>query len=108
MAADPNTLHPSLRPWCSWLSSAIGAEITSTYRSRSEQTRLYRTRQRVLSGELPESEQPFPVAPPGTSYHEYGRAFDLKAPIDRLIAAGRYWRSIGGTWDPSDPIHFQA
>jgi uncharacterized protein YcbK (DUF882 family) len=73
--------------------------VTSVYRSPSEQLELYRNRAR----------NPFPVAPPGRSYHEYRRAFDVSAPDWLLSWAGAVWRSWGGTWGAErDPIHFQA
>lgn len=72
--------------------------VTSVYRSYSAQLALYRARRR----------NPYPVAPPGRSYHQYGRAFDLVGNEADLRAAGALWRSWGGTWSPKDPIHFQA
>lgn len=108
MSTDPSQLLPPLDAWATWLSNAIGARITSTYRSNFEQARLYRLRQRVLSGELPLSEQPYPVAPPGGSFHNYRRAWDMVAPDASLAAAGRFWNSVGGFWSPTDNIHFQA
>lgn len=72
--------------------------VTSVYRSRTEQLRLWNNRHN----------NPYPVAPPGLSYHEYGRAWDMVGPPDQLERAGAVWRSWGGTWSPSDRIHFQA
>src|SRR5437660_1240728 len=96
---DSRGLEPWLRPWAEWLilhyPSAI---VTSTYRSYTEQLELWLTR----------FNNPFPVAPPGQSYHEYGRAFDLSAPPEVLEQLGRIWIQVGGGWSESDPIHFQA
>jgi uncharacterized protein YcbK (DUF882 family) len=92
-------LQPWLEPYAAYLVGLYPpAVVTSTYRSYSEQLRLWLTRSR----------NPYPVAPPGRSYHQYGRAFDVVAPQEILHQLGAVWRSWGGTWDASDPIHFQA
>jgi hypothetical protein len=75
-----------------------GLTVTSVYRSRTEQLRLWHNRHN----------NPYPVAPPGSSHHEYRRAFDAVGPAPAHRAAGLWWRSIGGQWFESDPIHFQA
>jgi len=107
MSTDPNQLLRPLNLWAAWLSGAVGARITSTYRSRFQQARLFRLRQRVLSGDLPVSAQPFPVAPPGRSVHQFRRAWDMVADSGSLRRAGNYWRSVGGRWGEHDPIHFE-
>ena len=76
--------------------------VTSTLRSTAEQTRLYRRFQSGL--------QTLPVAPPGTSAHEFGYAFDmLVSPYDALSDVGDYWKSMGGVWggEFNDPVHFE-
>lgn len=97
-----NGLQPWLQPWGEYLlqlaSTRAAVRVTSVYRSYSDQLNLWLTR----------STNPYPVAPPGQSYHQYGRAFDVNAPPWLLEEMGRVWRSWGGTWSPSDPIHFQA
>lgn len=99
-------LHPQLKPWFLALAEAAqrldpAARVTSGYRSSAEQARLYR---RYLAGL-----NRFPVAPPGRSYHEYGRAIDLVANDATLRRLGEAWERIGGTWGKeADPIHFQA
>ena len=94
-----NGLQPWLRPYAAWLLSLYpAAVVTSTYRSYSDQLRLWLTR----------SSNPYPVAPPGSSYHQYGRAFDVDAPPQILAQLGQAWIRIGGTWHASDRIHFQA
>lgn len=90
-----------------WLSPYADALLTHA-RSRVEVTSTYRSIGRQLSLWLTRSMNPYPVAPPGQSYHNYGRAFDLKASPDELAWLGSIWRSWGGTWNPSDAIHFQA
>ena len=91
-------LEAWLRPYAEALVSLYPVTVTSVYRSWTRQTWLWLTRKN----------NPYPVAPPGESYHQYRRAFDLAAPPQVLAYLGRVWRSWGGTWSPSDPIHFQA
>ncbi len=82
-------------------------KITSSCRSRSEQTQLYR---RFLAGE-----SDFPVAPPGHSAHQKGLAIDIaRGDMDPyrdlfLHVLGQSWRSGDPSlvWDASDPIHFE-
>jgi len=92
-------LEPWLRPYAEYLVGLYpGAVVTSVYRSYSEQLQLWRNRSR----------NPYPVAPPGRSWHQRRRAFDVSAPPAVLHQLGAIWRKMGGTWSPSDPIHFQA
>ena len=95
-----NGLVDWLEPWAEWLISLSPQQIrvTSTYRSYTDQLSLWNNR----------ATNPYPVAPPGSSYHQYGRAFDLNGPLEILTQLGAIWNSVGGTWHPSDPIHFQA
>lgn len=92
-----------LQPWLRGPAQALAAKfpgltLTSTYRSKTAQRKLYANR----------ANNPYPVAPPGRSYHEYGRAFDLNGDLATLTRAGALWNSWGGTWSARDPIHFQA
>jgi len=55
-----------------------------------------------------------PAAPPGTSLHELGWAFDMAQmgvnPLqDPLLAwLGAWWEYYGGRWGGArDPVHFQ-
>lgn len=91
-------LEPWLRHPAEVLVAHFGLRVTSVYRSPTEQRKLWNTRHR----------NPYPVAPPGTSYHEHRRAFDAVGPAAVLRQAGAVWRSWGGQWFESDPIHFQA
>jgi len=93
-------LQPPLRPYAERLVQLASGRVhvTSVYRSYSDQLKLWLTR----------SSNPFPVAPPGRSYHQYGRAFDVVGDAQLLAQLGAVWKSWGGTWSPSDPIHFQA
>jgi len=106
MGASLNDLDPDLRAAATALVAAAGRaglqpRVTSTLRSRAEQTRLYRRSQQGLS--------PYPVAPPGTSAHEYGWAFDLVvSPFDAIRDVGYTWQQWGGTWaGEKDLVHFE-
>lgn len=78
------------------------ARVTSAYRSPAEQARLYR---RYLAGL-----NQYPVAPPGRSLHEQGRAVDLVARPEVLRRLGALWEEAGGRWGGrfNDDIHFEA
>lgn len=115
-------LQPELVPWFEWIISYVkyyepSATVSSGYRSPTEQAKLYR---RFLAGLMPG-----PVAPPGLSKHEQGRAIDVWSPAwDKdfdpsdppyaLQQAGAAWEAVGGTWGghfrtvAPDPIHFEA
>lgn len=95
-------LEPWLEPWARWLWSLWpSAQVTSTRRTRLEQSRLYMA---YLAGA-----SRFPAAPPGQSMHEYGRAFDLVAEPEILEQLGTVWQQVGGRWGGAiDPIHFEA
>lgn len=95
---------PWLAPYAGWLLEYAAAQgwqprVTSIYRSHARQRQLYAAWQR--------GQNRYPVARPGTSYHEFGRAMDVVA--RDLPAMGAVWRSMGGTWGAqADPIHFHA
>jgi len=102
-------LRSDLIPWFKWIVSYVQsydrtAQVTSAFRSRSEQRRLYDRYLRGLSK--------YPAAPPGSSMHELGRAIDIKADLIALQAAGVAWEYYGGTWGGQfggyDPIHFEG
>jgi hypothetical protein len=112
VSASIGSLIPELRPFARELllvvaRAGIQARITSTRRSRREQTFLYN---RFLAGQ-----NPYPVAPPGTSAHEFGYAFDMMLQEDPasmesdLGDLGKVWESWGGVWGGrfNDPIHFE-
>jgi hypothetical protein len=81
--------------------SGLVGRFTSTYRSRAEQERLYRA---YISGR-----HNFPVAPPGSSAHEYGEAFDyLVSPAEYQRDVGLTWVDWGGEWGgDADVVHFE-
>jgi hypothetical protein len=96
-----DALVPALQPWARWIISAWPyGQLTSTRRTRAEQTQLYAA---FLRGE-----SRFPALPPGHSKHELGLAFDYVAPIAILRQMGALWQSVGGGWSESDAIHFEA
>src|SRR5687767_1007411 len=100
-------LQPWLRPYARWLLSlapyagARTVRITSVKRSRAQQRSLYN---RFLAGQ-----SSYPVAPPGSSKHEFGLAWDMVTePYSALSTLGRWWKQAGGTWSKTDAIHFEA
>jgi len=81
--------------------NGLNPRITSTFRSFAAQKRLHEA---YLRGQ-----SEFPAAPPGRSYHQYGRAVDIVLNQDWGYAElGRLWKQMGGRWWPSDRIHFEA
>lgn len=92
-------LVPELRPWAEYLKNLFPElQVTSVRRSRSEQLRLWHNRHH----------NKYPVAPPGSSKHEYGLAWDMVGPRGSLYRAGAIWRAWGGFWSPQDEIHFEV
>lgn len=100
-------LVPELRPAAYALlqvaqKAGLRPRVTSVRRSRSEQAALYA---RFLRGE-----SDLPAAPPGTSQHEHGLAFDMVLAegyrTPNQAALGALWRSWGGRWESADPVHF--
>lgn len=80
-----------------------GFVVTSARRSRATQLRLWTE---YLAGR-----SAYPVAPPGTSKHERGLAFDAVVyPSTLQSAYGQLWESWGGRWGGrfGDPIHFEV
>lgn len=100
-------LRRDFRPWARDLvhvASVAGVQprVTSTLRSYTYQTRLYR--------DFQAGRNPYPVAPPGTSAHELGLAFDMvTSPMSALAELGRVWESWGGVWGGrfADEVHFE-
>lgn len=108
-----NGLQPWIRPAATEL-LRLGVEaarrmgvpapvVTSVKRSKRQQALLYR---RYLAGQ-----SKFPAAPPGTSKHELGLAFDIYTPDDELLRQlGHVWEAWGGIWGGrfNDAIHFEV
>ena len=101
-------LHPIARRALAELQSVAQLEglrfrLTSGKRTAGSQTELYR---RYVTGD---PRQPFPVALPGTSTHEYGLAVDLVESSGRQLDLAALAGSLGWTWaGPRDPVHFQV
>lgn len=94
-----------LKPWADYLIELLeGAgyrvRVTSVVRSLDRQAELYARRAR----------NPYPVARPGCSQHNYGIAWDMVTePYSGLFEAGPVWQGWGGSWGGRvDPIHFSV
>ena len=106
MGSSLRELDPLIRPAAEALFEAARAaglnpRVTSTRRSAATQRRLYEAWRAGRSR--------FPAAPPGSSKHETGFAFDMVLSDERYYRVlGEWWESIGGTWGGrfKDPIHF--
>lgn len=109
MASRFSDLDPYLQPYAQYLYdvaeyNGLKPRVTSTFRSMEKQADLYRRWQQGLSA--------LPAAPPGKSKHNYGLAFDMvvhdgyHSPWQ--TAVGNFWKSLGGKWWQSDPVHFQV
>jgi|SRR5215813_11305857 len=106
MSTSIQGLIPEFRPFAKAFVQVVGnagllPRITSTRRTSAEQTRLY-------DAYIARGRTGLPAAPPGTSAHEYGYAFDMVvSPFAYLSFVGSYWNQLGGVWHPSDPVHFE-
>lgn len=108
-----NGLQPWLRPAADYLLSRFPSlHVASVYRSLGKQSALYnewaRLRRLGYTNAQICAKGICTPAPPGASYHNYGRAFDLNGDLTMLYQAAHVWRRMGGSWFPDDPIHFQA
>jgi len=105
MPASIDSLIDEFQPYARALVDLVSAsgfvpKITSALRTHAQQARLFRD---YLRGG-----RQYPVAPPGTSAHEYGYAFDLVIqPMSVLHELGAIWVANGGVWSPRDEVHFQ-
>jgi hypothetical protein len=92
-------LVPELRAALEQAEQVLGTEvpISSGWRSYSDQERLWRRR----------GSNPYPVAPPGTSTHERGRAVDIpRAFVARLRTVARRV-GLCQPFPGTDPVHFE-
>ena len=100
--ASFSKLDPRFRPAAEWLFhvaqyNRLRPILTSGFRSLDHQKRLYAAYKRGAN--------PYPVAPPGRSMHNYGLAIDMVS--SNNAALGAYWESLGGRWGGKrDPVHF--
>lgn len=93
--------------WCLEAAALNGISpiITSTYRSSSEQTRLYRKNQLELAaGRTPA----FPANPPGQSGHQYGLAWDSWVPASQVPLWITIRRHAGFHVPDNDVIHAEV
>lgn len=96
---EPTFIPDAERLWKYAVAAGLEPRLTSTYRNRRTQARMYR---QWLRGDWP-----LPVAPPGTSVHQYGLAMDLVSRDNAHL--GSIWEKMGHTWGGSgDPVHFEA
>lgn len=110
-------LHPSIRCKCEVFmqlctSAGLRVLITQTYRTAAEQQALY-DQGRTAPGKIVTN------APPGYSWHEFGRAFDIcfltengkatwAGPWEQVGEIGeRLEMEWGGRWKKPDRPHFQ-
>lgn len=107
MAYEFAGLVSELRPYAEALvqvasENGLNPLVTSTLRSVAEQKRLY---ENYLAGR-----SRYPAAPPGSSPHNFGWAFDVEVNDESYLQdLGELWESWGGTWGGRfrDPIHFE-
>lgn len=71
--------------------------VTSGFRTRAEQRRLYGAR----------GDNPYPVAPPGASMHERGLAVDVPAAFAERLVAVAAAAGICRPYPRADPVHFE-
>lgn len=96
-----SSLQPWVQPWvqftldCASYYYGFTPTVTSTYRSLEEQQRLYAAR----------ASNPYPVAPPGSSAHNYGLAWDSSVAADKLELWVAIRRAIGWVVPDNDLIH---
>ena len=75
----------------------VPVSITSGWRSRAEQQRLHDDR----------GSNPYPVARPGMSTHERGRAIDVPRAFAERLAVVAQRAGLCRPWPETDPIHFE-
>lgn len=100
---DLSRVHPTLKKIARNLprvaaANGFSVRITSGYRSRAVQARLYNDYVRGLSQ--------YPANPPGQSQHERGRALDILSTNPAALVS--LLTSVGLVWaGPQDDIHFE-
>jgi hypothetical protein len=92
-------LEPELQAALAAAERLLGTDVpvTSGWRSHADQQRLYDRR----------ATNPYPVARPGMSAHERGRAVDVPRWLaDRLALVGPR-AGLCRPWPETDPVHFE-
>lgn len=99
IGAPSTGLAPELRAALAEAGRLLGTEVpvTSGWRSRAEQQRLYDDR----------GTNPYPVAVPGRSAHERGRAVDVPRWFVARLASVSMRVGLCRPWPTTDPIHFE-
>lgn len=97
--ADVGRLAPALRAALAGAGRLLGrpVPVTSGYRSRAEQARLYARR----------ASRPYPVAAPGRSQHERGLAVDVPASFVPTLLTVAARVGLCRPYPVSDPVHFE-
>jgi hypothetical protein len=98
-AGSREGLAPAMKAALARAEQILGHEIpiTSGYRSREEQERLYANR----------ANNPYPVAVPGSSRHEQGLAIDVPtATVPELARVGP-GAGLCHPFPEADPVHFE-
>ena len=92
-------LVPELRRALERAAELLGrpVPVTSGYRSTAEQQRLWERRHT----------NPYPVARPGSSMHERGRAIDVPRSFAPVLADVAARVGLGRPWPSTDPVHFE-
>jgi uncharacterized protein YcbK (DUF882 family) len=98
-AAAVNGLVPELRSALERADALLHVHvpITSGWRSYAEQERLWRHR----------AGNPYPVARPGTSTHEQGRAVDVARPFVTRLRSISARLGLCQPYPSTDPVHFE-
>ncbi|MDQ6927632.1 MAG: M15 family metallopeptidase [Actinomycetota bacterium] len=93
-------LAPAMKAALARAEQILGHQIpiTSGYRSRQDQERLYANR----------ANNPYPVAPPGSSMHEQGLAIDVPPEVvPDLVRVGTQ-AGLCHPFPEADPVHFEV
>jgi hypothetical protein len=92
-------MAPDLRAALAAAARLLGVEVpvTSGWRSRAAQQRLHDDR----------GTNPYPVARPGTSAHERGRAVDVPRGFVARLASVASQVGLCHPWPETDPVHFE-
>lgn len=102
---DLDRAFASIALWFVGYVRAAGYKVTVT------STRRTAKRQEELYAEYLAGKRDLPALPPNKSLHVRGLAFDMVINGDyrsrAQIEVGHEWRRLGGSWGPSDPVHFQ-
>lgn len=93
-------LAPAMKSALARAEQILGSQlpITSGYRSRADQERLYADR----------ANNPYPVAAPGSSMHEQGLAIDVSPARMADLASVAPRAGLCHPFPEADPVHFEV